>query len=98
MEFIRQIVTTDKHDDFKTSVLVASVRHPRQLVEATLASGHSCMMPASMFQQLVQHPLTDLGKSFSRTGTLNPRSNRQLAMDVRTRPCKQRSMGTFPSR
>ena len=61
MELIRQIVTIYKTYDFKTFVLVASVRHPQHVVEAALAGGHICTMPFSIFQQLVKHPLTDLG-------------------------------------
>ena len=61
MELIRQIVTICKNYDFKTFVLVASVRHPQHVVEAALAGGHICTMPFSIFQQLVKHPLTDLG-------------------------------------
>jgi transaldolase len=61
MELIRQIVTIYKNYDFKTFVLVASVRHPQQVVEAALAGGDICTMPFAIFQQLVKHPLTDLG-------------------------------------
>jgi len=61
MELIRQIVTIYKNYDFKTQVLVASVRHPQHVVEAALAGGHICTMPFSIFQQLVKHPLTDNG-------------------------------------
>ncbi|MCI0720272.1 MAG: fructose-6-phosphate aldolase [Acidobacteria bacterium] len=61
MELIRQIVTIYKTYDFKTFVLVASVRHPQHVVEAALAGGHICTMPFSIFQQLVKHPLTDIG-------------------------------------
>lgn len=65
MALIRQIVTIYKNYDFKTQVLVASVRHPQHVVEAALAGGHICTMPYTVFQQLVKHPLTDLGlKSF----------------------------------
>ena len=61
MELIRQIVTIYKNYDFKTYVLVASVRHPQHVVEAALAGGHICTMPFAIFQQMVKHPLTDLG-------------------------------------
>ncbi len=61
MELIRQIVTIYKNYDYKTQVLVASVRHPQHVVEAALAGGHICTMPYTVFQQLVKHPLTDLG-------------------------------------
>ncbi len=61
MELIRQIVTIYKNYDFKTYVLVASVRHPQHVVEAALAGGHICTMPFAIFQQMVKHPLTDIG-------------------------------------
>ncbi|BFU95227.1 MAG: putative transaldolase [Nitrospira sp.] len=61
MELIRQILTIYKNYDFKTYVLVASVRHPQHVVEAALAGGHICTMPFAIFQQMVKHPLTDVG-------------------------------------
>lgn len=61
MELIRQIITIYKNYDFKTFVLVASVRHPQHVVEAALAGGHICTMPFAIFQQMVKHPLTDIG-------------------------------------
>lgn len=61
MELIRQILTIYKNYDFKTLVLVASVRHPQHVVEAALAGGHICTMPYSVFQSLFKHPLTDAG-------------------------------------
>ncbi|MDZ4733739.1 MAG: fructose-6-phosphate aldolase [Nitrospirota bacterium] len=61
MELIRQILTIFRNYDFKTQVLVASVRHPQHVVEAALAGGHICTMPFSIFQQMVKHPLTDSG-------------------------------------
>jgi len=61
MELIRQILTIYRNYDYKTQVLVASVRHPQHVVEAALAGGHICTMPFSIFQQMVKHPLTDNG-------------------------------------
>lgn len=61
MELIRQILTIYRNYDYKTQVLVASVRHPQHVVEAALAGGHICTMPFSIFQQMVKHPLTDIG-------------------------------------
>ncbi len=61
MELIRQIVTIYKNYDFKTYVLVASVRHPQHVVEAALAGGHICTMPFAIYQQMIKHPLTDIG-------------------------------------
>jgi len=61
MELIRQILTIYENYAFATQVLVASVRHPQHVVEAALAGGHICTMPYAIFQQLVKHPLTDIG-------------------------------------
>ena len=61
MELIRQILTIYRNYDYKTLVLVASVRHPQHVVEAALAGGHICTMPFAIFQQMVKHPLTDSG-------------------------------------
>ncbi len=61
MELIRQILTIYRNYEYKTQVLVASVRHPQHVVEAALIGGHICTMPFSIFQQMVKHPLTDIG-------------------------------------
>lgn len=61
MELIRQILSIYGNYQFSTQVLVASVRTPQQVAEAALAGGHVCTMPYSIFQQLVKHPLTDIG-------------------------------------
>lgn len=61
MALIRQIITIYKNYDYKTLVLVASVRHPQHVVESALAGGHISTMPYSVFQALFKHPLTDAG-------------------------------------
>jgi transaldolase len=61
MDLIRQIVTIYKNYGFTTEVLVASVRNPVHLVEAALCGAHVATIPFNVIQQLVKHPLTDLG-------------------------------------
>jgi transaldolase len=61
MELIRQIVTIYRNYGFKTFVLIASVRHPQHVVKAALAGGDICTIPFAVFQQLIKHPLTDIG-------------------------------------
>ena len=61
MELIRDIVTIFRNYQYKTKVLVASVRHPQHVVEAAKIGGDICTMPMTVFKQLVQHPLTDSG-------------------------------------
>ena len=61
MDLIEQILTIYENYDFPTQVLVASVRHIQHVVDAALLGGHICTMPYKVFQQLVKHPLTDMG-------------------------------------
>ena len=82
-QLIRQIMTIFKTYDFSTRVLVASVRHPQHVVEAALAGAHICTMPFGVFQQLVKHPLTDLGvKKF--LGDWNAQLNKEPAAALRS--------------
>ena len=50
-----------KNYDFSTEVLVASVRNPTQVVDAALLGADICTVPFAILQQLVKHPLTDIG-------------------------------------
>jgi transaldolase len=61
MDLIEQILTIYENYNYPTQVLVASVRHPQHVVQAALLGGHICTMPYGVFQQLVKHPLTDIG-------------------------------------
>lgn len=61
MELISQIVQIYKNYNYKTQVLVASIRHPLHLVEAALMGADVCTMPFSVIDKLFNHPLTDLG-------------------------------------
>jgi len=46
---------------FETKILVASVRHPKHVLDAALAGGDIATIPFKVFEQLFQHPLTDKG-------------------------------------
>ncbi|OGQ61257.1 MAG: fructose-6-phosphate aldolase [Deltaproteobacteria bacterium RIFCSPLOWO2_12_FULL_38_8] len=61
MDLIQQIVTIYKNYNFKTEVLVASIRHPLHVVEAALMGAHVATMPFNVITQLFKHPLTDIG-------------------------------------
>ena len=61
MGLIRQIVAIYKNYQFKTQVLVASVRHPIHVVDAALLGADIATMPYAVMMQLVKHPLTDIG-------------------------------------
>jgi len=61
MELISQIVTIYKNYSFGTEVLVASVRHPIHLLEAAMIGADVITMPLKVIDQLIKHPLTDIG-------------------------------------
>jgi len=61
MELIRQIVTIYRNYQFDTQVLVASVRHPLHVVEAAMIGADICTIPFKVIEQLIRHPLTDIG-------------------------------------
>lgn len=61
MDLIRQIVTIYRNYGFKTQVLVASVRHPVHVVDAAMIGADICTMPFKVIEQLIKHPLTDIG-------------------------------------
>ncbi|MFN3693740.1 MAG: fructose-6-phosphate aldolase [Ignavibacterium sp.] len=61
MELISQIVQIYRNYDYKTQVLVASIRHPLHVVEAALIGADVCTMPFNVIDKLFNHPLTDIG-------------------------------------
>jgi transaldolase len=61
MGLIAEIVQIYGQYNFKTKILVASVRHPRHVVDAAMLGADVCTIPASVLDKLVQHPLTDKG-------------------------------------
>ncbi len=61
MDLIKQILTIYRNYGFETQVLVASIRHPIHVVEAATMGAHIGTMPYKVFEQLIKHPLTDVG-------------------------------------
>lgn len=61
MELIADICQIYEAYQFKTEVLVASVRHPIHVVEAAKLGAHVATMPPAVIKQLFNHPLTDKG-------------------------------------
>ena len=61
MELIDKITRIYSIYGFTTQVLVASVRHPMHFVEACEMGADICTMPFKVINQLVKHPLTDIG-------------------------------------
>lgn len=61
MALIAQIIQIYKNYDFKTEVIVASIRHPLHVVEAAMMGAHIATMPFDVIEKLFKHPLTDIG-------------------------------------
>ena len=61
MALIEEIVQIFENYRFKTEVIVASVRHPRHVIEAARIGADIATVPFGVMQKLVRHPLTDIG-------------------------------------
>jgi len=61
MALIEEIVQVFENYRFGTEIIVASVRHPRHVVEAALLGADIATVPYAVMEKLVRHPLTDAG-------------------------------------
>ena len=61
MEIVEQIITIYNNYGFETEVIVASVRHPRHVLEAALMGADIATIPFKVIEKLARHPLTDQG-------------------------------------
>jgi len=50
-----------QYANFRTEVLVASVRHPIHVIESAKVGAHVATLPPNVLRQMFQHPLTDKG-------------------------------------
>lgn len=60
-QLIREIVAIYENYGYSTQVLAASARGALHVKEAALAGAHVATLPLNIFDQLFNHPLTDLG-------------------------------------
>ncbi len=61
MELAEEIITIYENYDFKTEVIVASIRNPIHVLDAALMGADIATIPFKVIQQLIKHPLTDIG-------------------------------------
>ncbi len=61
MQIIKEIKTIYSNYNFKTQILVASIRHPIHVLQSALLGADAATMPFAVFEKLFQHPLTDIG-------------------------------------
>jgi transaldolase len=61
MDLVADLVQIFENYKFATQILVASCRHPLHIREAALMGAHVATMPFKVLEQLLKHPLTDIG-------------------------------------
>ncbi|HSV96697.1 MAG TPA: fructose-6-phosphate aldolase [Spirochaetota bacterium] len=61
MDVIDEIVTIYDNYGFDTEIIVASVRNPLHIKLAALMGAHIATIPYPVFENIVKHPLTDIG-------------------------------------
>jgi len=61
MDLIKEIKTIYANYNFKTQIIVASIRNPLHVVDAAKIGADIATVPFSVIQQLIKHPLTDIG-------------------------------------
>ncbi len=61
MELVEQIITIYNSYGFETEVIVASIRNPVHVLDAALMGADISTIPFKVIQQLIKHPLTDIG-------------------------------------
>lgn len=61
MDLIRDIRQIYNNYGFKTEILAASIRHPIHVLDAAKVGADVATLPFKVIEQLVKHPLTDIG-------------------------------------
>ncbi|UFJ40202.1 fructose-6-phosphate aldolase [Brevibacillus humidisoli] len=61
MQLINQVADIFAIHDIDTEIIAASIRHPLHVTEAARQGAHIATIPYKVFQQIIQHPLTDSG-------------------------------------
>jgi transaldolase len=61
MEILAECIEVVKNYEFSSEILASSLRGPMHVVESARLGADIGTMPKSVFEQLVKHPLTDIG-------------------------------------
>jgi transaldolase len=61
MEMVEQSLEILRNYDFAAEIIVASVRSPLHVAQAATLGAHIATVPFAVLEQLVRHPLTDVG-------------------------------------
>ncbi|MGE4357078.1 MAG: transaldolase family protein, partial [Candidatus Omnitrophota bacterium] len=70
--------------NFSTEIIVASVRNPLHVLDSALMGADIATCPFNVLEQLLKHPLTDIGiQRFLKDWGNMPRKNSKLKNKVR---------------
>ncbi len=61
MGLIEAIAQIFENYRFDCEIIVASIRHPRHVIDAARIGADICTVPYGVMEKLVKHPLTDVG-------------------------------------
>jgi len=61
MQVVRDAVAIFDAYGIGTQIIAASIRHPRHVTEAALAGADIATVPYRVLQQMIRHPLTEIG-------------------------------------
>jgi len=61
MEIVEQIVAIYENYGYDTEIIVASIRNPVHVLDAALMGADISTIPYKVMEQLIKHPLTDIG-------------------------------------
>jgi transaldolase len=61
MDLVADIVEIYENYEIETEIIVASIRNPLHVVEAAVMGADIATIPFKVIEQLIKHPLTDLG-------------------------------------
>jgi transaldolase len=61
MDLVNQILDIYSNYMFETETIVASIRNPLHVLEAARMGADIATIPFKVIEQLVRHPLTDIG-------------------------------------
>jgi len=61
MIVVRELAAIIEMYDLDAEIISASIRHPRHVTESALAGAHIATCPFKVLEQMLHHPLTDIG-------------------------------------
>jgi transaldolase len=61
MEVVKEVAEIFYLHDLDTQIIAASIRHPLHVVAAARAGADIATVPFKVLEQMIQHPLTDIG-------------------------------------